>query len=384
MFAFPAASLGAGSKWKGLVQLVIILLQQSAVVLAQTTPPPTATATSGTAVPTFTSFYEYSTTVSTGWVDTYTFTNTRRVRPGVTPTAAGVSTATYVYSSSVAVVVYLPTGAVADSDLAPTTTTSSYFHYSTIYAAPVTYTAPASCPSAFSYTTVKDVSPAASITAAATSTATGYYYVTAYLPPDAVSVTAATSDYVYAEYIASCTNPADVSSHGSSSYGSGSDDFTVCSARAFGCYSLHTYLIVLAAVLPSLFVLGWLESWLWFRSLMRGRQALRFGTICWILISVWVACFTHTSPSRPRADWPALEAQWRNMSAVTRFRLWWKWGFRHKYPEELLGPDPRCRVPAVLAAQQQPPEVDSVAGQQPQQRQLHDERSDDEHIKAVV
>jgi len=220
----------------------------------------------------------------------------------------------------------------------------------TIYVEPVTYTAPASCPTPFTVETVKEVSVplTAAATLTPTSTERGYYltnYVTAYLPPGAIPATAATTDYVYRYYLSDCTNPTAYFGTGSGSSGSTNSDTSpldseVC-LRRYTCFRLRTWIIVLASVLPTLFLLGFVESFFWFRRLMHGRRALRLGTTCWALMSLWVLCFTRTAPARHPDDRPALRAQWAAMSAGTKWRLWWRWGFRHKYPVDLLGPDPR-------------------------------------------
>ncbi|KAK8087500.1 hypothetical protein PG994_002474 [Apiospora phragmitis] len=101
---------------------------------------------------------------------------------------------------------------------------------------------------------------------------------------------------------------------------------------------------------------------------MRGRLALRLGTLCWTLCSGWIACFTRVSPARDAADQPALAEQWRARSAAQKWRLWWKWGFRHKYPVELLGPDPR-NMQVAGAAPGTKSEEEGVQGPQVQQVQ---------------
>ncbi len=63
------------------------------------------------------------------------------------------------------------------------------------------------------------------------------------------------------------------------------------------------WVIVVASVLPSLFLLGWVESFLWFRQLMPGRKALRFGTVCWILMLV-VGVVFHAHVAREEWEGP--------------------------------------------------------------------------------
>lgn len=150
--------------------------------------------------------------------------------------------------------------------------------------------------------------------------------------------------YDYQHHICACETPSSSGGYYTSwdSNRSG-DDEEVCMHRrlSYLCMWWRDWIIVLATVLPGLFVLGFIESFLWFRQMMRGRRALRLGTLSWTLISGWVVCFMRVRPSRDEGEQPALVEQWKSLSAGQKWRLWWKWGFRHKYPVEMLGPDPR-------------------------------------------
>jgi hypothetical protein len=257
----------------------------------------------------------------------------------------------------VVVEVYLPAGAVAETDI-QTGPPSIVNHANTVYMEPVVYTAPAFCPTAFTVSTTvlvlippevaDQVTPTSVTTIIYGST---YTVVSAFLSLGAAPQ-ASQLDPVYSSFIANCRNPTATGSAYWGPYGQppGSTGSTGSSGRAdklqvcavlTGCTSLRTWIIVVATLLPSLFVLGWLESYIWFRRLMLGKTALRFGTVCWILISLWVLCLTRISPARSAEDQATLRTQWSGMGAGTRWKLWWKWGFRHAYPAELLGPDPR-------------------------------------------
>ncbi|KAH8896725.1 hypothetical protein GQ53DRAFT_743331 [Thozetella sp. PMI_491] len=291
-------------------------------------------------------------------LDSYTWTRTRTVKPSITPTASPVTTSTTsnAYLDVAYVYVYLPEGAVAESDLAPTAAkTTDSGDTTTVYVEDVYFTAPASCPTAFTYTsqTTLDIPTDVVDMVTPTSTATtthvyGIYSTTviAYLSPNAVPIPSATLsyDFAYTHYVAKCTNPATIfssSGGGGSSSSSSGNDIDVCTWR-WGCAPLKTWIIVLATVLPGLFVLGFIESFFWFRALMRGRRALRLGTICWTCISLWAYCIIAVTQARSRDDQVVLEQQWKQMSAGTRVKLWLKWGFRHKYPVDLLGPEPKA------------------------------------------
>lgn len=319
---------------------------------------------------TVTSNYEYQLTTSTytfwSTPDYYTGTTTRTISKGVTPTSTAVSSTTYsiTYQDLEIVSVFYPPGAVEDSDLVPTGSIEYSARGDTIFLMPVTYTAPASCPTPFTYSTeevvlpptevIDQITPSTVVTDApytyATYTAMGYE--TWYLTPEAVPFTT-TEEYYYSVYIANCQKP--------DSYDP-QDSITVCSWYS-GCTSLRVWVIVIATILPALFVFGFLESWFWFRRLMLGKGALRFGTVCWIMISLWVACFTRTQSSRSQEDQKLLREKWNQTSGWTAFKLWWKWGFRHRYPEELLGQYSKNTVGIVPPGAPMPAPGQAVYGQ---------------------
>ena len=307
-----------------------------------------------------------------GETTTYDYTYTRTINPTITPTV----TATYstAYSSSGIDVeiheLYYPAGAVAESDLVSWTTYDDYYTSSTAtattkstystteYYMPVTMTAPASCPTVFTVATQTEISDIPSLvtgqlkpTSTEVSTSTGRSYVaeyaTWYLSEGAAPFDSA-YDQNYYYYIASCTPPPaqytdssrTSSGSGGSSSSSGSDDddsWTDYRACYFGgCTSLKTWIIIIATVLPGIFLLGFLESWFWYTRLMKGKSAMRCGTICWIMLSLWVLCFTRMQDARSKEDQKLLQQKWKEMPAGQKFRNW-SWGFRRRYPVPLLG-----------------------------------------------
>ncbi|KAF2653591.1 hypothetical protein K491DRAFT_780166 [Lophiostoma macrostomum CBS 122681] len=343
---------------------------------------------------TVTSNYELEMSTSTDIYDTdtyyYTYSTTRTISKGVTPTSRAVSSETYysTYADLEIISVFYPDNAVADSDLYPT----DYLDYDptgsvgTIFLMPVTYTAPSSCSSSFTFATnetvfppsqvVDQLTPQTIITEApyAYSTYTGAADETWLLTKEAVPITT-TAEYYYEYYVASCTTPYSFSNTGLSSggddSGSGSgSSYTYCYSYYGSCTSLKIWIIIIASVIPALFLLGFLESWFWFRRLMTGRGCLRFGTVCWIGISLWVACFTRSQSARSHNDQKLLREQWNRMGSGTAFKLWWRWGFRHAYPTELLGQYSRNDVGIVplgaAAPGSQPLVFGQGQGQQPQ------------------
>ena len=103
----------------------------------------------------------------------------------------------------------------------------------------------------------------------------------------------ATYNRAYNEYN-SCVNPATTNP----GYDSGS---TFCSTLT-GCVAKTTWIIVVATLLPSMFVLGLVENYFWFRRLMLGRWTMRLGTVCWCLGSLWCVLLTHNVGARSKED----------------------------------------------------------------------------------
>ena len=309
---------------------------------------------------------------------TSTITTTRTVKSYYTPTSQHpIATSTYTNSllDLEVVQLYLAPGSIEAyklvDDMGFGLHPGGDGGTSTYWIAPVTYTAPTSCPTPFTVKTTATVSVAASQTADLHPTSTNTYSgvwgpaVTFYLsaaPPGP----APTSTWDYEHYIAKCREPPSSSSSGS---GSGLDPDTEICVRRSLCMTWNNWIIVLATVLPGLFVLGFVESFFWFRQLMRGRRAMRLGTLCWTLCSGWVLCFTRVTPARDLADQPALCAQWKAMSVGEKWRLWWKWGFRHRYPVDLLGPDPRKQIAGAVPAAKVEDMEEGVQGQPQGQQQ---------------
>jgi hypothetical protein len=318
-----------------------------------------------------------------GEVTTYNDIELRTVSPKVTPTVSAVSTSTYTYTYSDLKVIelYYPTGAVAESDLLPgydysATTTSKSTTTSIEFMMQVTMTAPSSCPTAFTVTTQATVTVPSQVTdqvtptskETGTSTYTGlyytYFYETWYLSEGAAPFTSK-SDFYYSYYIASCSTPPSSRSTGSSRSGGGysSDDYDSRFCYGWSCNSsLKTWIIVIATIIPALFLLGFLESFFWFRRLMQGKSAMRFGTCCWVLISLWILCFTRMQDRRSPEDQKLLKEKYKQMSAGAAFKAWLKWGFRHSYPEPLLGQYSRQTVGIVPTGQPLHPAMAQTPG----------------------
>ncbi|KAK7416232.1 hypothetical protein QQZ08_012083 [Neonectria magnoliae] len=341
---------------------------------------------------TVTSYYAVTVTTSaySGYTDEwaqYTYTDTLTVKPTADVTASPVSTHTSVDTvyDIKRVEVYYDATDVDSSDFVPTTTYDDEY-YSTHSSAPYTYyyqeilyTAPASCPTSFTVKTytnvyiptevVDQITPK-STTTRVSSYADGdrYTVVTVFLSEGEVSLTT-DADFVETYYLADCRNPTatgdaywgnddDDDDDDSSGGGSGRYRYNTCSVL-LGCSNVKSWVIAVATIIPGLFLLGFLESYLWFRRMMLGKGALRLGTICWVCISLLIACFTRRTPARNVADRPALRERWAAMTMRTRIGLWFKWGFRHSYPVELLGPDPRTTV-AVKPGDGTPPPMQYV------------------------
>jgi hypothetical protein len=215
------------------------------------------------------------------------------------------------------------------------------------------------------------MSAASTATSVSTRGGAASTYITHFIPATAVPVSErpnTASDFLYTYYIRNCRNPTATGSARAAPTGSGGgrggsgsgsidwDDWTVCSAMT-GCVALATWVIVIATILPLLFLLGFVESYCWFRRMMIGRSALRLGTICWCLMSLWFILLTRKSQERSKEDQVLLKQYWASLSAGTKIKLWFKHGLAWRYPVELLG-NPDGNNPVVV-------QVVPVPGQQP-------------------
>lgn len=309
-------------------------------------------------------------TMYSGETTTYLDTYTRTIKPTVTPTVTPTFTSTYSSRSYDVEVIelYYPENAVAVSDFVPTSTYDYYdttatqstqtTYSTTAYFMPVTMTAPTSCPTVFTVATQASITYIPDVvtyqlkptsTEVSTSTYRSYIaeYNTWWLTAGAAPFTS-TDDYYYSYYIASCTPPpasytsstrSTGGSGGSSSNSGSNDDESWMNYRSCyfgGCTSMKTWIIVIATVIPGIFLLGFLESWFWYTRLMKGKSALRCGTICWVLLSLWMLCFTRMQDARSKEDQKLLQQKWKEMPAGQKFKNW-SWGFKRRYPVPLLG-----------------------------------------------
>ncbi|KHN94440.1 uncharacterized protein MAM_07756 [Metarhizium album ARSEF 1941] len=273
----------------------------------------------------------------------------------------------YVYGGgsddSVYIQRYYPLGAIPTSDLTSSVTpynrrdfTSTYFFQT------IELTAPASCPTPFTVTTTTQVSvprqvaDQVSITSATTSIATTEYdddnaytytFISAYLasthhPTGA----AATRHPIYSVYMTKCRipNPTRTSSSGPTSDSSGDSSNQFLDMRGScawrDCGKTPYWGVVIVTVLPTICLIGFFESYHWFTCLMSGEDALRGSTVLWILLCLPSIFLTRYIPARDARDQERLRALWAEKTLGQKLSLWRQWGFRHRYPMELLGVHP--------------------------------------------
>ncbi|KAF2439563.1 hypothetical protein P171DRAFT_125150 [Karstenula rhodostoma CBS 690.94] len=365
----------------------------------------TAVTAQSSAFWTFTTRYQDCTYI---YYSTYTTTATCTIEDSVTPTVEPYEITTptsdsnnyyYGYSDLQLFTAWYTAGAVPDSDLKPTynydatTTTARSTSTNYDFSMLVTYTAPTDCPTSFTFTTnasvnvptqvLHSVTPYAVETSIPVPTArASYIYETWYLSDGDAPFTS-TDDYYYTRYIEQCSTPYQYGGYSDYSYtntrysddsytrtrysyptggtsGSSGDSGDSYSSRycyygyGYGCTNIRIWVIVIAALIPGLFVLGFFESYFWFRRLMLGKGCLRFGTISWICISLWVACFTRSQSRRSPEDQQVLRQKWKDTGFGTALKLWFKWGFRHRYPVPLLGQYSRNTVGIVPEGQPLP------------------------------
>ena len=345
---------------------------------------------------------------------TYTYQDIYTLKSGVTAAAsAATSTSTYTddYQDLEIIEIYIDPAAVDEDDYATITYDDSddYNDSYTDYVMPLVMTAPESCPTPFTFSTQTIVAIPTEIASQYSQfqsvkttistvlddyyeTAYEYTMITAYLSANALTLSgeAVTDHYYYRYYVAECSNPTDDSYwyddptetesedpfSTNSPSGDDNDDDEEVTAGRFGieqcshlmaCGWLTTALVIIAAILPAIFLLGFLESYFWFRRLMTGRSALRFGTVCWIFLLLPVLCLTKKTPARDADMQAAFKQTWKETSFGTALRLWMKYGFRHRYPTELLGEHPEYKSMADSIAPSVAPRMSmsEVSAQQP-------------------
>lgn len=101
---------------------------------------------------------------------------------------------------------------------------------------------------------------------------------------------------------------------------------------------MKTWILIIIILLPCIFVLGFVESYFWFTKLMKGRSALRGGTVLWVFISLWAACLIRSENAGADQDWrEKAEATWNARGPGEKLKLWLMYGFRWSYPVAVMG-----------------------------------------------
>ncbi|KAL2151633.1 hypothetical protein VTH82DRAFT_6731 [Thermothelomyces myriococcoides] len=294
----------------------------------------------------------------TGDCQLHTYTTYRTINPTVTPTGKAVSTSTDIdeYMDAEIVSVFFTDGVYPD-DLLPTDAPSDHLH--TRYAVMATWTAPSSCPTPFTVVTYVTVPVFYRIGPYLGGEPTGtsfntqgvgtepVTYVTEVIEKSKVApsaLSATMTEYYYTNFVQKCRNPTASDPrefYGPSYTGGGLRPGDAEFDRTHylnpkGC-GIETWVIVVATVLPTVFLLGFIESYFWFRRMMLGKPALRLGTFCWCCLCLWFILLTRRSPRRSPRDQVMLRQFWNTLSARVRIKLWLKHGFRWRYPVELIG-----------------------------------------------
>lgn len=297
---------------------------------------------------------------------TYTTTSTIYLSNlAATPTARPYSTTTDVETDLdvTYITYYVRADAVPQSIIASATRDDFAFDSPSTYTdfyMPIEYTAPASCPTPFTYTTrtlvyvPRGAESQVTPTSASTTTygGTNDVAVSAFLSASAVPISTqpATTDFVYSYYIADCTNPATRTTAGYYSYpsstgyyyGGGSYsgdyyDFDDSKDNCLGnlCPYWLIYIIIFCTIPPFLFICGLFESYFWFSRFMKGQMAFRGVPLSWVAISLWTLCCLRRSRHARPEEQAELQKHWRGMSTSSRLGLWIRYGFRHRDPPEV-------------------------------------------------
>lgn len=291
------------------------------------------------------------------------------------PEATPISTSTEstYYRNEVTIVnVYLPASAFTSLPVQKYTYGRNN-QPSTYFQQPIVWTAPSTCSSKWTYTTYVSVSIPSIVVPQITPISTtllaksSYYDSTTvfsmmWLVPEDTYPTETTAHLLYYNYYATrCQDPGPSVTNndwgvwlanesgtggGRTTSGGGSSSYY---GDYYGGYVWHYYiafLVIVCALIPLFFILGWFENYFWFTRLMKGKSCFRGGTICWALILVFMICFIKRQKRRDSAEErKELQAKWKAMKTRERLRHWRKNWWRWKYPEALLGPRPGGHVP---------------------------------------
>lgn len=103
--------------------------------------------------------------------------------------------------------------------------------------------------------------------------------------------------------------------------------------------SVKAGVISAVVIVAVLFLGGFVESFLWFGRLMTGRSAIRGGTICWAIMTVWGVCLTKREKAVQDKDRQTeMTLKWEEMGFGEKMSLWKKYGMKWRYPVDILGP----------------------------------------------
>ncbi|CAG8978762.1 hypothetical protein HYALB_00012747 [Hymenoscyphus albidus] len=142
------------------------------------------------------------------------------------------------------------------------------------------------------------------------------------------------------------SRPTSTSTSSSDTSRSGSR-YEYCGGSYSACYdsnyrALLTFiLLVIFGWFLLWFLIGLLESWYSFKGLMQGEKRKRGMPYSWCCISWPCLCFTGpVYKARTPEEQVVLKQKWAEMKMGGKMKLWVRWGFRFKYPVELLGAEP--------------------------------------------
>ncbi|KAK4194066.1 hypothetical protein QBC40DRAFT_291449 [Triangularia verruculosa] len=293
---------------------------------------------------------------------------------GVTPLSAKTQTKTF--WDLELVTLYLPPGAVPRSELVDYQMAPAPAELLPRFVVDMTLTAPASCPTLFEYTTTIDLrfigdglpksfissellpkgtveaqtftetrtllspilggTPRTTVTQTLVAAFTTIHIKPTDLPPIRPAALAE-DDYPYyphlgfvsSYYIQNCYLPGQERPL--------TKEETCPYTYAGACSHTEPWVVIVAAVIPSVFLLGFVENFFWFRRLMLGKWCLRFGTVCWSLLLIFVVSCTLRERDRDAEDQARLKEQWKAIPFWMKMKLWFRWGFRHQYPVAWLG-----------------------------------------------
>lgn len=124
--------------------------------------------------------------------------------------------------------------------------------------------------------------------------------------------------------------------------------------KSEGAILVEFILEIVVGYLGGALSLGLLESYFWhFQFLVRGKSALRGGTVIWMICTAGLGYFFAKKEKavKSEVERQAMREWIKERGAREKLALWWKWAFTWKYPDVLAEVRREAREKEALSQQ---------------------------------